>query len=151
MAALRESVEQTQKQRKKRTRGKKAAAQGKLVRWPRRSSPSTSASATRRRPPEPFGGRKAGQDPIFVVQRHDASRLHYDFRLERDGALASWAVPEGRPARAGQQHLAVHVEDHPLEYATFEGEIPKGSTAPAPSSSGTGARTSSSRRRRTAA
>ncbi len=76
--------------------------------------------------PEPFGDGKRGKQPIFVVQRHDARRLHYDFRLERDGALASWAVPKGVPLEAGQQHLAVHVEDHPLEYATFEGEIPKG-------------------------
>jgi bifunctional non-homologous end joining protein LigD len=76
--------------------------------------------------PEPFGGRKRGRQPIFVVQRHDARRLHYDFRLERDGALASWAVPKGIPLEPGQRALAVHVEDHPLEYATFEGEIPKG-------------------------
>ena len=76
--------------------------------------------------PEPFGGKKRGREPIFVVQRHDARRLHYDFRLERGGALASWAVPKGVPLEPGQQHLAVHVEDHPLEYATFEGEIPKG-------------------------
>jgi bifunctional non-homologous end joining protein LigD len=77
--------------------------------------------------PEPFGGKKGkGKEPIFVVQRHDARRLHYDFRLERNGALASWAVPKGVPLEPGQQHLAVHVEDHPLEYATFEGEIPKG-------------------------
>src|SRR5438132_12367882 len=76
--------------------------------------------------PEPFGGKKSGKRPTFVIQRHDARRLHYDFRLERGGALASWAVPKGVPLEPGTQHLAVHVEDHPLEYGTFEGEIPKG-------------------------
>jgi bifunctional non-homologous end joining protein LigD len=81
----------------------------------------------RRKTPEPFGGRgKRTTKPIFVVQRHDARRLHYDFRLERNGALASWAVPKGIPLAPGERHLAVHVEDHPLEYATFEGEIPAG-------------------------
>src|SRR6478672_520201 len=78
------------------------------------------------RTPEPFGSRKGGKSPIFVVQRHDARRLHYDFRLERDGALASWAVPKGVPMEPGARALAVHVEDHPLEYATFAGEIPAG-------------------------
>jgi bifunctional non-homologous end joining protein LigD len=77
--------------------------------------------------PEPFGAKRGkASGPIFVVQRHDARRLHYDFRLERNGALASWAVPKGVPLEPGQQHLAVHVEDHPLDYATFEGEIPAG-------------------------
>jgi bifunctional non-homologous end joining protein LigD len=77
--------------------------------------------------PEPFtSSRPKDGRAIFVVQRHDARRLHYDFRLERDGALASWAVPKGVPLEPGQRALAVHVEDHPLDYATFEGEIPKG-------------------------
>ena len=78
------------------------------------------------RTPEPFGGRTRAAKPLFVIQRHDARRLHYDLRLERHGALASWAVPKGLPFRAGERHLAVHVEDHPLDYGSFEGEIPKG-------------------------
>ena len=65
--------------------------------------------------PEPFGGKKRGKEPIFVVHRDDARRLHYDFRLERNGALASWAVPKGIPLEPGQQHLAVHVEDRRLD------------------------------------
>ena len=84
----------------------------------------------RRRPgktPEPFGGSGGDAErPRFVIQRHAARRLHYDFRLERNGALASWAVPKGVPLRRGERHLAVHVEDHPLEYADFEGTIPAG-------------------------
>jgi bifunctional non-homologous end joining protein LigD len=76
--------------------------------------------------PEPFGEGRRGKQPIFVIQRHDARRLHYDFRLERNGALASWAVPKGVPLERGAKALAVHVEDHPLEYATFHGEIPAG-------------------------
>ncbi len=77
--------------------------------------------------PEPFrSGGERGSQPVFVVQRHDARRLHYDFRLERDGALASWAVPKGVPLEPGARALAVHVEDHPLEYASFHGEIPAG-------------------------
>jgi bifunctional non-homologous end joining protein LigD len=81
----------------------------------------------RKQTPEPFGAKRGKpKAPLFVVQRHDARRLHYDFRLERDGVLASWAVPKGVPLDLGEQHLAVHVEDHPLDYGSFEGEIPLG-------------------------
>jgi bifunctional non-homologous end joining protein LigD len=78
---------------------------------------------------EPAGGpepaREAGAG-IFVVQEHHARRLHWDFRLERDGVLVSWALPKGVPDDPGVNHLAVHTEDHPMEYATFHGQIPRG-------------------------
>ena len=81
------------------------------------------------RTPEPPGEPRSpdpGAALTFVVQKHAARRLHYDFRLEWDGVMPSWAIPKGPSARIGDRHLAVHVEDHPLDYQTFEGYIPKG-------------------------
>ncbi len=75
--------------------------------------------------PEP-PGREGNAGGIFVVQEHQATHLHWDFRFELGGVLKSWAVPKGVPEEKGTKHLAVEVEDHPLEYASFLGNIPKG-------------------------
>ncbi len=76
--------------------------------------------------PEPLEEAGAGNENIFVVQRHDASHLHFDFRLSLDGVLKSWAIPKEPPKEKGTKRLAIGTEDHPLSYARFAGTIPEG-------------------------
>src|SRR5690554_4826191 len=98
------------------TPGSDRLAKYRSMRDASRTSEPVPESAPASRP----GGRS------FVIQEHDARRKHFDFRLERDGVLVSWALPKGEPTDPKRNHLAVHTEDHPLEYGSFEGEIPKG-------------------------
>jgi len=79
------------------------------------------------RTPEPSGNSgKSGGAPLFVIQQHDASTMHFDFRLEIAGTLKSWAVPKGPSTDRSEKRLAIPTEDHPLDYADFEGVIPQG-------------------------
>ena len=76
--------------------------------------------------PEPRGKVKEEKGNLFVIQEHHASNLHWDLRLERDGVLKSWAIPKGVPEKRGIRRLAIQTEDHPVEYAGFQGTIPEG-------------------------
>jgi bifunctional non-homologous end joining protein LigD len=113
-----------EKQRPAKSEGKRAAAKnakGSLARY--------HAKRDFKQTREPAGAVEktpTSKAALFVVQKHDASRLHYDFRLAMGGVLKSWAVPKGIPLHHGEKHLAVEVEDHPMDYARFEGIIPKG-------------------------
>lgn len=101
---------------------------------PAETEPDLSTYVAKRDPaktPEPMGSTKSRRQgrvskPIFVIQEHHATSLHWDFRLEHRGVLVSWALPKGLPTSATSNHLAVHTEDHPLDYRSFEGEIPEG-------------------------
>ena len=93
---------------------------------PKAKKPTTKPAAKKASSKKRTRSKPTEQAPRFVVHEHSATRLHWDLRLERDGVLASWAVPKGLPSAPKENHLAVWTEDHPLEYVDFHGEIPKG-------------------------
>lgn len=103
--------------------GSDAMASSKLTTYRKRRGLSKKTKL-----PEPYGDVKKtkSKEPMFVIQKHDASHLHYDFRLEIDGVLVSWAVPKGLPATTKERRLAIPTDDHPMEYGDFEGIIPEG-------------------------
>src|SRR5882762_9001673 len=92
----------------------------------KRDFAKTNEPAPKKRPASRKRKKDKQKKPRFVVQEHSARRLHWDLRLEHDGAAASWAIPNGIPMDPKENRKAVHTEDHPLEYLTWEGEIPKG-------------------------
>jgi bifunctional non-homologous end joining protein LigD len=111
--------------RMKRRKDPMAALAAPLASEDRLTAYRSMRDASRTPEPVPDGVATGSAGQTFVIQEHHASRLHYDFRLEHDDVLVSWALPKGVPATTKKNHLAVQTEDHPLEYATFEGTIPE--------------------------